>query len=64
LLQAASHGHDCPVLLFDLSTAFDTIDHGILGIRGKTLARIASYLTNRTQSVVIDSVASEPVKVK
>jgi hypothetical protein len=60
------------VLLLDLSAAFDTIDHVILldrlsthcGIRGKPLAWIASYLTNRTQSVVIDGVASEPVEVK
>jgi hypothetical protein len=72
LLQAASHGHGCVVLLLDLSAAFDTIDHVILldrlsahcGIRGKPLAWISSYLTNKTQSVVIDGVASEPVAVK
>ena len=60
------------VLVLDLSAAFDTIDQEILldrlsahcGIRGKPLAWIASYLTNKTQSVIIDGVASEPVKVK
>ena len=72
LLQATSHEHGCVVLLLDLSAAFDTIDHEILldrlsahcGIRRKPLAWIASYFTNRTQSVVIDGVAFEPVEVK
>jgi hypothetical protein len=72
LLQAASHGNGCVVLLLDLNAAFDTIDHEILldrlsancGIRGKPLAWIASYLTKRTQTVVIGGVASEPVEVK
>ena len=52
----------------DLSTAFDTIDHGILlhglplyfGIKGKALEWFSSYLTNRTQSVRIHCHTSEP----
>ncbi|XP_046642630.1 uncharacterized protein LOC124327678 [Daphnia pulicaria] len=72
LLQAASQGHGCVVLLLDLTAAFDTIDHEILldrisshcGIDGKPLAWIASYLRNRTQSVIVDGVESVPVQVK
>ena len=52
--------------------AFDTIDHEILldrisshcGIDGKPLAWIASYLRNRTQSVIVDGAESDPVQVK
>ena len=72
LLQAASRGHGCVVLLLDLTAAFDTIDHEILldrisshcGIVGKPLAWIASYLRNRTQSVIVDGAESDPVRVK
>ena len=72
LLQAASRGHGCVVLLLDLTAAFDTIDHEILldrisshcGIDGKPLAWIASYLRNRTQSVIVDGAESDPVQVK
>ena len=50
----------CPVL-FDLSTALDTVDYSILLARLETfritataLSWIKSYLTSRTQCVVID----------
>lgn len=69
---AASQGHGFVVLLLDLTAAFDTIDHEILldrisshcGIDGKPLAWIASYLRNRTQSVIVDGAESDPVQVK
>ena len=54
------HRHVVLVLL-DLSAAFDTIDHDILltdldriGVRGDTLCWLTSYLTDRTQCVIID----------
>ena len=52
--------------LLDLSAAFDTIDHATLikrlkfdyGINGVVLDWFRSYLSNRTQSVIIDGVRS------
>ena len=53
------------------SAAFDTIDHQILlarlssfyGISGSALTLISSYLSNRTQSVSINSIFSSPSPV-
>ena len=52
--------------LLDLSAAFDTIDHTILlkrlkhelGINGVVLEWFSSYLSDRTQCVVVDGVRS------
>jgi hypothetical protein len=71
LLLAASRGDGCVVLLLDLSAAFDTVDHGILidrlsshcGLGGTALSWFASYLSGRTQTVVIDGAFSHPVDV-
>ena len=54
--------------LLDLSAAFDTIDHDILlkrlelrfGVKGLALEWFRSYLTGRTQRVVVNGEASEP----
>ena len=56
----------CLVLL-DLSTAFDTVSHKLLlnwlkyhfGITGSALSWIKSYLTQRSQKVVIDDLESD-----
>ena len=58
--------------LLDLSAAFDTIDHTILmkrleieyGIKGVVLKWFHSYLSNRTQAVVVDGVKSEDRSLK
>ena len=55
--------------LLDLSAAFDTLDHAILlrrlestfGISGLALSWFESYLSDRTQSVVVDGLMSTPI---
>ena len=59
-----------PTLLvsLDLSAAFDTIDHSTLlsrlstsfGVNGTALAWLTSYLSNRSQTIRIGSVSSDP----
>ena len=52
-------GHVTLLVMLDLSTAFDTVDHGILlhrlqsklGLRDKALLWFKSYLAGRTQQV-------------
>jgi hypothetical protein len=59
------------LVLLDLSSAFDTIDHDILstrlqdnfGLSGTVLKWIKSYLRNRTQSIVIDNSQSETSQI-
>ena len=60
------------LLLLDLSAAFDTVDHVILlkrlnskfSIRGTALDWFRSYLTNRTQVVLIDGRKSQSRELK
>jgi hypothetical protein len=57
-------------VFIDLAKAFDTVNHTILleklalyGLQKNALALIASYLSDRTQVVIIDGVKSEPMKI-
>ena len=55
--------------MFDLSAAFDTVDHSILlrrieisfGIRGAALEWFSSYLTGRSQQVSVHNVMAMSV---
>src|SRR5437899_12065221 len=70
LLSISQHKLSALVLL-DLSAAFDTIDHNILlsrltsnfGISGSALSLISSYLSNRSQSVSIQSQLSSSAPI-
>ena len=66
LLSAADNNDVSILCLLDLSAAFDTIDHTILldclqhtfGISGSALNWFCTYLTDRSQSVMIRSMQS------
>ena len=67
LLVAIDKDRGVVVLLVDLSSAFDTVQHDILmkileqslNIRGTALKWFHSFLTGRTQAVIINGVESE-----
>ena len=67
-LRAFDDGNISALTLFDLSAAFDTIDHKILldrleslyGFCGTALSWFKSHLTGRTQMVTIDNNSSKP----
>ncbi len=68
--QDLNLGYGILLGLLDLSAAFDTLDHARLlnqlytiGVRGVALHWFRSYLTGRTQAVVIDGVSSDPVSL-
>ncbi len=54
-----------------MTAAFDTLDHAILlrrlestfGISGVALSWFESYLSDRTQSVVLDGLMSTPISL-
>lgn len=71
LLMACDNQRVSILVLLDLSSAFDTIDHGILVHRLRSIGVVdaacdwlQSYLEGRHQSVIIDGVQSTPVPIK
>ena len=66
--SALAEGDGVLLLLLDLSAAFDLVDHPmlldrletLLGITGTARRWMESYLTSRTQSVMIGDAKSEP----
>ena len=71
ILDAADTGHVTLLALLDLSAAFDTVDHNILlsrlecsyGFSGTVLKWIASFLKNRSQTVVFAGIKSAPTSL-
>ena len=68
ILEAIDDGKCVFLVLLDLSAAFDTVSHDILlnrltedfGVTGPALSWVHSYLTNRSQSILISGIHSEP----
>ena len=68
-LHTRDQGNVSVLTLFDLSAAFDTIDHTFLlqrlahvfGIHSTALYWLFSYLSNRTQTVTVKNCSSAPV---
>ena len=62
----------CSVAFYDLSAAFDTLDHQILlkrlnisyGIHAKAFQWLSSDLSDRQQSVTLRSISSKPVPLQ
>ena len=63
LMDLDKQGGETVLVLLDLSTAFDTIDHTVFinrlqsryGVGGAPLNWFSSYLHNRSQSVLVDN---------
>lgn len=72
LLLACDRGKVSLLSMLDLSAAFDTIDHGILlerlkttfGVSGSVLGWFESYLTGRTQFIVVNQQSSKPTTLQ
>ena len=71
LLESTDQGRVSILSLLDLSAAFDTIDHSILlkrlhmtfGISGSALLWLRSYIRDRFQVVVVNSISSTPQRL-
>ena len=71
LLESTDQGCVSILSLLDLSAAFDTIDHSLLlerlhttfGISGSALQWLRSYILDRFQVVVVNSISSTPQRL-
>ena len=67
ILQALDCKTSTALVMIDMSSAFDTVDHNILlhrlstcfGIKNSVLAWFQSYLYNRSQSVIVNNIESD-----
>jgi hypothetical protein len=72
IMTSMGKGETVLLVLLDLSAAFDTIDHGILlsrlertyGIKGNALKWFKSYMSDRTQSVIVNNTESNKKSLK
>ena len=70
IISLLEKGLNVDTIYLDFSKAFDKVDHSlvlkklsILGIRGTILQWIESFLTNRTQRVLVNGFLSKPAPV-
>ena len=69
LVSNTCHGKASLLVLLDLSTAFDTVDHLLSdfsdsGVEGTALSLLESYLENREQCVAIGESRTEPTTLQ
>lgn len=71
ILEALEAGSNVDVIYLDFSKAFDKVDFAVtieklmrLGIRGKIVTWIRSFLTDRYQSVIVNGKFSHPCEVR
>ena len=67
IISLLEQGNNVDVVYLDFAKAFDKVDHRIVlakafnfGIRGKLLSWIKEFLSNRTQSVIVNGTLSSP----
>ena len=71
IIDGIEKGNIALLCLLALTAAFDTVDHGIIkqrltrsfGIKGRALMWVDSYLTDRSQSVHLAGVTTNPRKI-
>ena len=70
LYKSLESSHCAQLLLLDLSSSFDTLNHNILidrikelGMEGSCLSWLNSFLNNRTSSVKCNDYISPPIKI-
>ena len=70
LYKSLDSSHCAKLLLLDLSSAFDTLNHNILiertkelGIEGYSLSWLTSFLNDRTSSVKVNDYISPPIDI-
>ena len=70
IVEILESGSNVDTIYLDFAKAFDKVDHGIvlkklslLGIRGHLLQWIQSFLSSRTQMVLVNGVLSDPSPV-
>ena len=72
ILLNMNNQHVILLILLDLNAAFDTVNHDTMlrrleysfGIQGKALSWFASYLSGRTQRIMINESLSKPFKLE
>jgi hypothetical protein len=72
ILREIDDGNCVFLVLLDLSAAFDTVSHNIIlkrmtskyGVEGDAVNWIRSYLTERSQSVLVSGLYSQPATLK
>ena len=70
IVDILESGSNVDAIYLDFAKAFDKVDHGIvlkklslLGIRGQLLKWLESFLSSRTQMVLVNGVPSDPAPV-